>query len=287
MFNSFVPSATKSRQSQGAGKISLEVVYRPGKWMRPEELRELQRQLCEVAYPCLNEIPNYQCLRSDLRDMDRLIIALAYNQANQLVGFCSSYLLDYHGESILHLGLTCVGPEARGKKLTHRLTSKVIFEYLTHRSPFRASWVSNVACVLSSLGNVANYFDAVYPSPFNAQSSAAHLGVARYINKHYRDELYVREEARFNEKTFVFEESVLDNMFQKDANDKRYFHRKKFLNLYYQSLLNFDRGDEVLQIAKVSWMTFPRYFFKQLTRKFKYSKFWKGQDQLREVANHR
>jgi hypothetical protein len=249
--------------------------------MDENQLKQLYREIREVATICLDEIPNYQCLREDLRDMNRLIICVAKNSSGKMMGFCSSYLLDIQDEKILHMGLTCVSPEARGQKLTHKLSSKVITCFLFNYSLTKASWVSNVACVLSSLGNLANYFDDIHPSPFMTQITPKHIEIAQFIDKNFRDELFIRKEARFNLDTFIFEESVLGNMFQKELNDKRYHHRNPILNQFYKSIINFERGDEVLQIGKISWMTFPKYVLKKMTRKFlKIRKNFKGQEIL-------
>jgi hypothetical protein len=252
-------------------KLKFETYDCPGKWKEHGKLKALHTELKNLAKRCLDEIPNYQCLRDDLRDMDRLIIVIARNRDGRAIGFTSSYLLQMQEETILHLGLTCVCPTARGLKLTHKLSSKVVQTFLWNYSLTKSSWVSNVACVLSSLGNVANYFDQVYPSPFVKRPSKMHQEIAQYIDQNYRSELFIRPEATFNAENFVFEESVLGNMFQKENGDKRYHHRNNMLNQYFRNLINFERGDEVLQLAKVSWMTFPKYALKKMIRKIRKS----------------
>ncbi|MDH4467747.1 MAG: hypothetical protein QE271_06785 [Bacteriovoracaceae bacterium] len=266
---------TKAKQKI---KLKYEVYNCPGNWMELDQLKSFYEELKVVASECLDEVPNYQCLREDLRDMNRLIISVARSRDGKIVGFCSSYIFNIYDELILHMGLTCVSPVARGLKLTHKLSSKVVTCFLLNYSLTKSSWISNVACVLSSLGNLANYFDQVYPSPFLQTPSIKHIELALFIDQNLREELYVRKEAKFNSKNFIFEESVLGNMFQKELTDKRYHHRSLLLNQFYRSLLNFERGDEVLQIGKVSWLTFPKYAFKKMTRKFSKKKLLESQE---------
>ena len=137
-------------------------------------------------------------------------------------------------------------------------------------SPLKSVWISNCACVLSSIGNVAKYFEKVYPSPFNQEApSVNHLFIAKEISDKYRSQIAINETAYFDENKFVFEGSVSDTVFQKNSDDKRFHHRDIGLTNFYKSLLNFDRGDEVLQIGQVSLFTFPKYIIKQMSRKIK------------------
>lgn len=247
----------------------IEVYDRPGRYLNQVELDSLIADLRSVASECLDELPDYQCLSGHRKEFERLIISVSRSNEGKMLGFCSSYILDAgeHGQ-VLHLGLTCVLPLARRMGLTHKLTSKVLTTYLFRYSLFKESWVSNVACVLSSLGNVALHFDDVYPSPYLASPSVDHQAIAKMINEKYRWELYIRDEAKFDERKFIFEESVLGNQFQKSEQDKRYHHRSKKMTEFYANMMNFERGDEVLQIGKVSLLTFPRYLLKNLKKRW-------------------
>jgi len=242
----------------------------PGKNLSAKDLDSLYNELLMVAKETLDEIPDYQCLKSDKSDFDKLIISVARNQQGEVLGFCSSYVFDIQKfGNVLHLGLTCIRYQARGLGLTHRLTGNVVFHFILKFALFKKAWVSNVACVLSSLGNMSQYFEDVYPSPYFNNKIDDHLDLAIYFSQNYRRELYIRDEAIFNESRFIFEGSVLGNMFQKKANDFKYHHRDHKLNFYYKYLMNFDNGDEILQIGKVSLFTFPKYLINQFFKKIK------------------
>ncbi|RJO63487.1 MAG: hypothetical protein C4523_20330 [Myxococcales bacterium] len=246
-------------------KYQLEFLYRPGLRLSDEALADLVADVRAVAATCFKEIPDYQVMRGTRKELSDKVLSLARRENGQLAGFCSAVLLPVENVGdVLHLGLTCVRPEDRGAKLTHLLTSKVVLNYLLRRKPVGRTWISNCACVLSSLGNVAVHFDGVYPSPLrNQPPTETHRQIARTIDREHRDKMYVMPEAVLDEEAFVFRGSVNRTVFQKEKSDRRYHHRVADLNAYYQGLLDFENGDEALQIGHVSLLTSFRYFMKK------------------------
>lgn len=225
----------------------------------------LVKELVEVASECFCEAPDYQALSGKKEELDRAVICTSRDERGRLMGFCSALALPVENVgNVLHLGLTCVHPDARGMNLTHHLTSKLLLKYLFKESMFKETWISNCACVLSSLGNVAMYFEDLYPSPYGVKSPAArHMKIAQAIDSQYRESIAINDSAVFNAERFVFQGSVDGTVFEKDSNDERYHHRDPAMTSYYQDLLNFERGDEALQIGKVSLLTFPKYLLRK------------------------
>lgn len=244
-------------------KYSIEVYDCPGLKLSYFKLRHLQNELLEIGKQTLDKIPNYQCFSKDMNEFNRLIITVARNDTGKAIAFCSSYILEAgeHGD-ILHLGLTCIGHEARGLGLTHKLTSKVIYRYFTHHAKFGSFWISNVACVLSSLGNVALHFEDVYPSPFNSIPGEKHKELADLINTKYRKELFINSLSTFDSNGFIFRGSVKGTIFQKESENIQFHHRDHEVNDFFKNIMNFSNGDEVLQIGRVSLMSYPKYLLK-------------------------
>lgn len=242
-------------------KYTYEVLFYPGRYMNEASRNKLVEEMLMVASECFCEAPTYQALSGKKEELDRAVICTSRDESGRLMGFCSALALPVDGVGdVLHLGLTCVQPDARGMNLTHHLTSKLILKYLVKESLFKETWISNCACVLSSLGNVAMYFEALYPSPYGVEKPEhQHMTIAKAIDSHYRESIAINDEATFNSEKFVFEGSVDGTVFEKDSNDERYHHRDPAMTQYYQDLLNFERGDEALQIGKVSLLTFPKY----------------------------
>jgi hypothetical protein len=252
-------------------EFQYQTLFYPGKKLTDQALASLVNEMRELASLCFPETPNYQALTGERSELSRAVIILARNKQGKLLGFCSALVLAVESVgNVLHTGLTCVHPEARGKKLTHKLTSKLLVNYLRKESLFQDTWITNCACVLSSIGNVALYFEDVYPSPLGlATPTMTHINIAKAISEHYRAPIAINEDAVFNLKTFVFEGSVKDTLFEKSADDERFHHRNVELTTFYKDLLNWERGDEVLQVAKVNFMTFPKYAMKKAMRSTK------------------
>ncbi len=256
---------------EAMSKYDYQVLFFPGKKLPAAELSELVAELQNVAAKCFCEVPRYQALSGQKHELDRAVMCLARDQNGNLVGFCSALALPIAGHgSVLHLGLTCVHPDARGQNLTHHLTSKMLLNYLLRQAPFKGTWISNCACVLSSLGNVAMYFESLYPSPYGIkQPSQKHIRIAKSISEQHRQPIAINAEAQFDLQRFVFAGSINGTVFEKDGDDERFHHRDDALTGYYQDLLNFDNGDEALQIGRVSLMTFPKYILRKGWNKFK------------------
>ena len=249
--------------------IKYDFLNRPGLYWSDEELTSKVNEFKQTAATCLDEVPSYQCLEGN-RDFFRraLIVTATDKRDGKLIGFCSAVLFEMDNkDDVLHLGLTCVDPKYRGLKLTHYLTSKVLKGYFTEISMFGSLWISNVACVLSSLGNVAKYFEHVYPSPYLVKPSKKHVEIAKTISSKYREDFFVEKNITFDEELFLFKGSVSGNSFEKSADDARFFHRDPTFNNFYKSLLDFKRGDEVLQIGRISIFTFLKYFVRKFIKK--------------------
>ncbi len=253
----------------GSQPFTVDLYHRPGRHMGAAELQRFHGEILAVAQTCLEEIPHYQCLTGDVKQYERLVIAVARDRQGRMIGFCSAYLLEA-GDigDVLHLGLTCVRPDARGGGLTHKLTSKVVIGHLLRTSWITPVWISNVACVLSSLGNVGMHFEEVYPSPFLKMPTNEHVAIAKLIDEKFRWELYIDKDATFDQNNFVFRASVKGNMFQKEEQDRRYRHREDWLNDFYANLMDFQNGDEVLQIGRISFIAYPKHVLRTLKRKF-------------------
>jgi len=243
----------------------IEFYNRPGLTRSERECEALISDLRGVGKQCFSELPAYQCLSGTPRDLTNKVITVARDADGRIGGFCSAALLPVYGlGEVFHLGLTCVSPAARGHGLTHRLTSRNLTQYILKHRPFGKTWISNVACVLSSLGNVAMYFEDVYPSPLGTgQPSKNHVQIAKAINLHYRNDVYISDQASLDLERFVFRASVKNTVFQKSESDVRYYHRFDWMNHYYKHLMQFEHGDEVLQIGYVTLLTALKHKLKR------------------------
>ena len=231
------------------------------------KLEQHVREFREVAADCFETLPEYQCLAGCRKELCDNVITIARRADGRMLGFSSAILLPVpEVGDVLHLGLTCVAAIARGSALTHKLNSTLVMRCMLRRLLFGRIWVTNVACVLSSLGNVALNFDEVYPSPFMDRPSRRHRLIAETFNKLYRAKAFVRSDASFDAERFVFRGSGRDTAFQKSADDRRYYHRDPGFNHYYGGILHFDEGDEVIQVGWADAFSAIRYLFRKRAR---------------------
>ncbi len=243
----------------------IEVFNRPGQRLMDTELQVLVRDIQKIAGSCFKKLPPYQAMVGTREELSDKLISVAWNEDSTPCGFCSMVFLPVEGVGdVLHLGLTCVTPESRGRKLTHLLVKKALTSYLFRQNPFGRIWVSNCAAVLSSLGNVAMHFENVYPSPFYLKRpNKHHLTIAKAIDERFRDKMYVLSDAVLDEDRFIFKGSVKDTVFHKEKGDFQYYHRKSYLNRFYSGLMDFSQGDEVLQIGYFRLASILKYYLRQ------------------------
>lgn len=252
-----------------ARKHDIELVYCPGRSWTDGRLAGLVEELRDVAATCFDSVPLYQCLTGERAELARNVITLARTPDGQLDGFSSAVLVDVDGVGqVLHIGLTAVRPTTRGHGLTHKLMSKLIWRYMLHHRHLRGSWFTNVSCVLNTLGQFALNFERVYPAPDGpAASSEIHRRIARTVDEQYRKPIYISEGSRFEWETFVFRECSKTTVFRKSADDQRYHHRDQRINNFYLKLLNFEDGDELLQVGYLSVPAYLRYSVRMQKRR--------------------
>lgn len=245
----------------------VQFVHRPGRRLRDSELAVLVGELRTLAGRCFDRIPEYQVVSGCPDALDRAVLTLARDRRGRLVGFCSALLLDVDGVGeVFHLGLTCVDPDHRGAGLTHVLLSRVVLEYVLRHRPLTGAWFSNVASVLSSLGNVALHFEDVHPSPFRAApASPRHRAVALGLATAHRARIHLDPRAPFDAEGFVFRGANRGTGFAKAEADARYHHRDGVLNRWYADRLDLDGGDAQLQVGRISLAGFVRYALRKVT----------------------
>jgi hypothetical protein len=203
---------------------TLEVLIRPTRNLSAARLRALVEELRACAAESFGcEAPGYQALSGRREDLERAVIGLARRPDGTLAAFSSCVLLPVDGlGDVFHLGLTCVSPRDRSAGLTHRVLARTCLSYLMATRPLGSVWVSNVACVLSSLGNVALHFDDVHPSPFRAGApTPEHLRIAEAIARDHREPVAIDAAATFDADTFVMRGSVPGTVFEKSEQDAR------------------------------------------------------------------
>lgn len=253
--------------------LTTRIVGRPGAILDDTGLADLVGKLKQVAGRTLSagEL-TYGVFSGDRQRLAATIITLITDSATgQPIAFNALALMetevDGERQEVMHLGLVMVDPDVRGKGLSgvlYGLTVLILFL----RGGLRARWISNVTQVPAVVGMVCETFSDAFPSPDpGTRQSFTHLSLARQIMRRHRAVFGVGPEAGFDEVR-----SVITNAYTGGSDDlKKTFdeaakHREERYNAFCAGMLDYGRGDDVLQLARIDLPAARRYLIGQLPR---------------------
>lgn len=249
------------------------IVERPGRHLPAEETARLVADLRRVASLTLtDEELAYGVLGGDRERLDNCVITVVYQSdtpkgPRKPVAFNVLSLLDVELASrptqVMHLGLVMVDPNARGRGFSAMLYGLTcVLMFLTGQG--RPMWISNVTQVPAVAGMVAETFTDVFPSPRpDARRSFDHLSLGRQIMAKHRAAFGVGDEAGFDERRFVITNAytggsdALKKTFEQAAP-----HRKQKYNDFCRQQLDYDRGDDLIQIGRIDMAAAGQYLRK-------------------------
>jgi len=250
-----------------AGKgLSLRIVERPSLSLTPQALAALREDLRRVARAVLPEGDlEYGVLGDDPERLAHSVVTIVYDVRTKApVAFNALALMDVElagaRVEVLHLGLVMVDPALRGRglsELLYGLTCVLLFL----RRQCRPLRLSNVTQVPAVFGMVAETFDQVFPTPARPRDPGfSHRTLARQIMARHRHVFGVGPDARFDE-----DRSVILNSYTGGSDDlKKTFaaatkHRMPTYNDMCARELDYDRGDDFLQIGQINMEAAARY----------------------------
>lgn len=260
-------------------RYTIAYYERPGlHWSRRkielfvDQLRHVAALSLGLSSPKL--LPQYQCLIYD--GLDDKLITVAYDPSNsdRVIAFLSGVLLDIPSLShpVLHLGLVCILPEFSSGGITQALCNRLARGFITKRPDvmlgLRNAWFTNCSSVGRILCGAAMALDMVYPSPqhppSNGPPTTAHALISDAIanSPSFRASMYVLPTATFDHTANVFRGSVEGTVFTKKKEDESHHHRDIELNGFYADLLDWERGDEVLQVGCISLLSVLKHWRK-------------------------
>lgn len=252
--------------------VRVRVVERPGLWMSSAELNALLEPMRALTRRSIGHDLDYGVLAGHQDRLRDAVITLLYDRGSGgLVAFNAlSYLevtLRGRPERALHLGLVMVDPGYRTQGLSwvlYGLTCMLIFV----KRGLRPLWISNVTQVPAIVGKVAESFVTAYPNPFHpARRTFDHVCVAREIMRRHRHVFGVGQDAGFDEEHFVITNAYTggsDNLKKRFKDAPK--HRDERANQICLDALNYDRGDDFLQIARFDQNAALRYLLREVPR---------------------
>ncbi|MFT3725650.1 MAG: hypothetical protein QM773_18980 [Hyphomonadaceae bacterium] len=162
---------------------------------------------------------------------------------------------------VLHLGLVMIDPNQRSKGFSWILYGLTCFA-LFLRQGGRPLWISSVTQVPSVYGIVTQNFDDVYPGRDGKVATFDHVLIARQIMRHHRKAFGVGPEAGFDESRFVITNAYTggsDDL--KKTYDEAPKHRDEAFNARMKRELDYDRGDDFLQVGQVNMNAAKAYIW--------------------------
>lgn len=251
---------------------SVEIVERPGLWLDRAALDELIAACRGVVAACLggNQL-DYGLFAPDGTAWDRSVITLVRRSDDgKPIAFNAMPLLPVtrggQESHVLHLGLVMVDPAERGGGLSWILYGLTCFALFV-RGGLRPLWISSVTQVPAVVGMVAETFDEVYPGQAGTAASFAHRHLAHQIMAGQRDAFGVGEEAGFDPQAQVITNAYTggsDNLKKSFAVAAK--HRDARYNDYCAAALDYERGDDVLQIGRLDLGTARRFLARSVPR---------------------
>jgi GNAT superfamily N-acetyltransferase len=262
------PLQTSFRINSGARARILEY---PGRWMPEAEREQLLRDLRAVVAGSIERGSlSYGVLTGERAAWERAVLTIIYADGAPVAFNALSVLpCELRGRpvDVLHLGLALVRSDYRGRGLSSVLYGLTCFLMFARRQ-LRPLWISNVTQVPAVFGLVGEYFEEVFPSAKpGARRSYDHLVLAREIMRKHRVVFGVGPEAGFDEARFVITDSYTggsDNL-KKRFEDAQASRLPAFNDMCRREL-DYERGDDFLQIGRWGLKTTKEYFVRTAPR---------------------
>ena len=200
--------------------------------------------------------------------LEKCILTTVRDKKNEkLIAFNCLPLLDVTLKNkpiyFVHLGLVMIDPDNRSKGLVWILYGlTVVIMFCRHR--LKPIWISNVTQVPAVVGLVSEGFDSVYPDALkDSRRTFDHISLVRQIMLNHRHMFGVGHEAEFDEKSFIIKNAYTggsNNLLK--SWDEVAKHRNDQVNNFCSERLDYNRGDDFIQIAKLDFFNLQRYIIR-------------------------
>jgi hypothetical protein len=253
--------------------FTVRIVEYPGLWMEPDDISRLRQDLRTVAGAATpGATLDYGVFAEAGDALDRSIVTLVYQRDEKRpVAFNALPILTLSlgGKpvSVLHLGLVMIDPAVRSQGLSWVLYGLTCF-LMFLRNQLRPLWISNVTQVPAVAGMVAETFSQVFPSPNGAlRPRLRQQLIANEIMASQRSAFGVGPDAAFDPDRFVIANAYTGGS---DGLKKTFEaapkHRDPKFNDFCAAELDYDRGDDLLQIGQIDLPAAQRYLLESVPR---------------------
>lgn len=244
--------------------LTVRIVERPGLWMSRDELTALNAHLFAVAEQTLDgRALEYGVFSGQAEALSDKILTLVSDADGRPIAFNALTVMQVdippRPETVLHLGLVMVAPQARSAGLSWVLYGLTCF-LLIARNRLHPIWVSNVTQVPAVLGMVSGMVSDIWPAPNRPQPGVTQQLLARAIMTHHRQVFGVGPDAAFDPARGVITNAYTggsDHLQKSWADVPK--HRDPLYNDFCADQLDYVRGDDLLQLGRMDLAAVQRY----------------------------
>ncbi len=243
----------------------IEIIDRPLTWMSQDELAALQQRLRTVAAARFGYEPRYSYFSDTRFFADKVIVICSDANGERDHCFCAMCHLGEHaGRAAIHLGSVFSASENKGY-LNYLYTFGLIFVAFKN-GLLKKIYVTSLTHTPKIFGIVSDGFENVFPdaNPDKAPS-ATHLALRDRLIHHYIEKEWNLPEPVSCQDNFVIpslrRQADGEIMFP-DTAETVPKYRSEQVNQRLLSLLDYQRGDEILQVGEL-WVPYslPKKIF--------------------------
>jgi len=237
---------------------SLHCLRFPGLWLSDTDLADLRTNIERVTLSELKSLPEYGVYLPSRDPYTNRIITLVHNKNEaKPAGFAAMVYCRVKVKNkihpILHLGLIVKSRSKLRRNLLFLIYYYPLIYFFVLRG-FRSCWITSVSMEPSIIGAVADNFGDVYPHYLGTtQPTEIKRKIARSFVSAQGHEFGLGPYAFLDENKFVIKGSCQG---PSEAIRASFSHSAKYkdprCNTYCQSTLDYERGDELLQIGHLS-----------------------------------
>ncbi|MBW2734711.1 MAG: hypothetical protein JRH20_20180 [Deltaproteobacteria bacterium] len=227
----------------------IELIDRPGDWMSDTELSTLRDRLIDVMVSRVGETlnPGYFSTR---RDMSARLVLIASRGGQDTCFTAMAYAGRYQGRLVLHSGLTVSLQEARGMM---QWLYAFGTGYVIMKQGFRRVWCTSITHTPRIYGSFVAYYRDVFPNlDPTARPKDFHIAIRDKVVNDYARRVLGAEKPPEIDGRFVLPglRAKPDGGLFLPVDEKTVAqHRDPKVNKRVAKLLDYARGDDVLQVG--------------------------------------
>ena len=251
-----------------SGPYRVTIYDRPGHYLPKDSQDKIRAELVDITRKVEPRGDlDYGVFLDDPEIWKALSLTVVHDaKSGELAGFNAMRWIQTHPDEmpLLHLGLVQIDPERQSQGISWILYGLTII-LLFLRGGLKPLKISSVTQVPAVFGRVATSFADVYPDGSTPSPAYRHLREARAIMATHRHVFGVGDDAWFEEDSFVIRNSYTGGS---DAMKKPFEaaskHRDDTVNAFCQTTLDYERGDDFLQIGQIDLPTVRAYFLREV-----------------------